>query len=59
MGKKYNKSLQDMIENPLVEKHYRDLKQYYITNNNDNEADAIEDLIKYRFHENNNTSPNS
>lgn len=44
-----------IIENPLAEKGYRDLKKYYESNNMLNEAEALGELIAKRFHENNNT----
>ena len=45
-----------IIESPLSEKNYKDLKKYYENAEMFNEAKAIEDLINVRFHKNNNSS---
>lgn len=51
-------SILRIIENPLIEKGYRDLKKYYESVNMANEAAAIGDLIAKRFPSNNH-SPSS
>ena len=45
-----------IIENPLAEKGYRELKKHYESTGMVNEAAAFSELIAKRFHENNNTS---
>lgn len=47
-----------IIENPLAEKAYKDLKKYYESIGMLDEAAAFGDLIAKRFNENNNPSSN-
>ena len=47
-----------IIENPLGEKAYKDLKKHYESIGMLDEAAALGDLIAKRFNENNNPSVN-
>lgn len=52
------KALSYIVENPFVEKGYEDLKKYYISNNLNYEAEVIDQLIKIKFKNVNNTDNN-
>jgi hypothetical protein len=52
------KALSYILENPFVEKGYEDLKKYYISNNLNQEAEVIDQLIKIKFKNANDTNNN-
>lgn len=41
-----------IIENPLVERYYKDLLKYFEQHKMENEAKALIELIDFRFHAN-------
>ena len=45
-------ALVSILENPLAEKGYEDLKKYYESNDLKNESAALDYLIKNKFNDN-------
>ena len=52
------KALSYIVENPFAEKGYEDLRKYYISNNLNYEAEIIDQLIKIKFKNVNDTNNN-
>ena len=50
------KALSYILENPFTEKGYEDLKIYYKSNNMNYEVEVIDQLIKVKFKNDNNTN---
>ena len=55
---KCTKALYFIVENPNMEKGYKQLSEYYKINNMNYEKDVIDSLILYKFKNVNNTNYN-